>query len=211
MSDNKPQDVELDGTEIFSDWAQLLGGQSEQNRKDADALEFSLDALATNDGETHWLQVFQSANLSDMDLVALQLKRDYVHDFKAEQEAFKEARQAFLLHLPELYKKDLQVAGLSEGQIEELLKGILPINWTVHLKYPLAYGGKISPVNLVLIPHHPFHEDLHQFVNQQMVTDAGVISPATLYMPVPKSAVYIPFGAGEKADHVVHYGKEGDV
>ena len=100
----------------------------------------------------------------------------------------------------------MRVAGLSEKQLEDISKGNLPINWTIHLKYPLSYGGTISIENLVLIPHYPFHEELHLFVNQQIVTDAGIMSPATLYMPVPKSAVYVPFGANEIADHVVHQG-----
>lgn len=208
MADEKQQNIELDGADIFSDWDQLVGGSAPSEKKETDALVFSLDDLATDNGEAHWLEAFQSTNLSDMDLVALRLKRDYVCDFKAEQMAFKEARQIFLMHLPETHKNDLRVAGLSDGQIEDLAKGMLPINWTVHLKYPLAYGGKINQTNLVLIPHHPFHEVLHQFINQQILTDAGVISPAMLYMPVPKSAVYIPFGTGEKADHVVHYDQE---
>ena len=205
MTNNKKNDVELDGAEIFADWSQLMG--AEPPKKESEALDFSLDNLELEGGDAHWLKVFQEANLPDMDLMALQLVRGYVHDFKEEQALLKEKSKFFLLHLAEKHVNELRVAGLSEEQIDRVLKGILPINWTVHLKYPLAYGGKIKPDCFVLMPQYPFHEELHHFVNQQMVTDAGVMTPATLYMPVPKSAVYVPFGAGKKADKVIHVEK----
>ena len=206
MTSNNKNDVELDGAEIFADWSQLMGS-AEPEKKESEALDFSLDNLEFEGGDAHWLKAFQEANLPDMDLVALQLVRAYEHDFKAEMAQLKEKSKFFLVHLAETHVNELRVAGMSEEQIALISKAILPINWTVHLKYPLAYGGAIKPEYFSLVPQYPFHEAIHHFINQQMITDAGVMTPAILYMPVPKSAVYVPFGAGEKADHVVRLDK----
>ena len=174
-----------------------------------DVLSLALDNLALDGGESHWLSLFQKTNLSDMDLVALTLVRSFEHDFGAEAQQFKAQAQLFMSDLATAHKDELRVAGLSEDQIADVGQGKLPINWTLHLKYPLAYGGALVAHNLLLIPHHPFHEELHHFINQQMVTDAGVMRPATLYVPVPKSAVYVPYGSAEMAKEVVHFQQGG--
>lgn len=209
--DKDNENAELDGADIFSNWDQLVQSDQPATHPNAsdDTLSLALDNLALDGGETHWLSLFQKTNLSDMDLVALSLVRSFEHDFKAEAQQFKSQAQLFMAELSTAHKDELRVAGLSEDQIIDLAQGKLPINWTLHLKYPLAYGGALVAHNLVLIPQHPFHEDLHHFVNQQMVTDAGVISPAVLYVPVPKSAVYVPYGSAEMAKEVIHFQQGG--
>ncbi len=202
------KNVELDGADVFANWDQLVQSDSKPLEQ-SDVLDMALGNLALDGGEAHWLSLFQKTNLSDMDLVALSLVRSFEHDFKAEAQQFKTQAQLFMAELSTVHKDDLRVAGLSDDQISDLAQGKLPINWTLHLKYPLAYGGALVSHNLVLIPQHPFHEDLHHFVNQQMVTDAGVISPAVLYVPVPKSAVYVPYGAAEMAKEVIHFQQGG--
>lgn len=194
---------ELDGAQIFSDWANLTG--TPQNTAPEKNDEFSLDNLMSSGGEDYWLQKFQETNLTGMDLVAVKLIPAYIHDFAAEQAQLKAQTHAFLTNLATTHLNDLRIAGLSEDQINGLNRGDLPINWTVHLKYPVAYGGVITPDNLVLIPHHPFHESLHHFINQQTITDAGVMTPDTLYIPVPKTSVYVPFGTQEMATTITHF------
>lgn len=199
---------ELDGTEIFSNWDQLVQSDAKTSGT-SEILDMALDNLAVDGGDAHWLSLFQKTNLPDMDLVAMRVIRFYARDLVAEEQQLKNQLPVFLSELVKKHMDDLRVAGLSEEQIIDLGKGKLPVNWTVHLKYPLAYGGAITPDHLVLIPHHPFHEDLHAFINQQMVTDAGVISPAVLYVPVPKSPVYVPYGSSDMAKEVVHYQQGG--
>ena len=205
--DNEKNDVELDGAEIFSDWETLVGAADGPKKNDIDAL--NLDNLMMGGDETHWLQLFQKTNLLGMDLIALKAVPNYVHDFKAEQTQLKAQSYLFLVGLVQTHANELRVAGLSEDQIDNLNKGILPINWTVHLKYPVSYGGVISANNLVLMPHQPFHEELHHFLNRQLVTDAGVITPPVLYVPVPKSAVYVPFNSSEMPSSVIHFEPAG--
>jgi hypothetical protein len=100
----------------------------------------------------------------------------------------------FLKDLVDQYLNDLRSADISEESIFYMSKGILPTNWTVHLKYPLLYGGNLDMDNLVLIPIHPFHELIHKYINQQILTSAGVGHPQKLYIPVPLGKVYIPNG-----------------
>ena len=205
--DDKNEMVELDGAQVFSDWNNLINGDKAQPAETKE--DISLDNLMTDGGGDRWLREFQTTNLMDMDLVALKSIPAYVHDFKAEQAQLRVQANIFLLKLPTTHLNELRVAGLSDDQIDMLGRGILPINWTVHLKYPLAYGGVITPENLVLIPQHPFHENLHHFINQQIITDAGVMTPETLYVPVPKKNVYIPFGSNEMATEIIHFETTG--
>ena len=200
---NEPM-VELEGADIYENWSSLLGGQGTSSTEENQTLELNVDSLISDGGEAHWLHLFQQANMPGMSLVALTVASTYVPDFLTERTQFHAESRRFLLDLPVKHLNDLRIAGLSEEQIAEIKNGYLPINWTVHLRYPLAYGGKIEADNFVFIPEHPFHEALHHFINQQIVTQAGVISPPVLYIPVPKSAVYVPFSSTEIATTVQH-------
>ena len=202
-NDNKEN--ELNGADVFSDWNTLIASPDPGAKQNDDAGLDMANLMTGSTDENYWLELFQKTNLSGMDLVALKLIPNYEHDFKAEQAQTKVQARVFLLGLAHLHRNDLRVAGLSEDQIDGLSNGIVPINWTVHLKYPVAYGGTITPNNFVLMPHHPFHEELHHFINQQIISDAGVITPATLYVPAPKSAVYVPFGSNEMPDKIIHF------
>ena len=206
--DSNDKNIELDGAEIFANWNQLVQTEEKPVATD-DILDMALDSLAIDGGEQHFLDLFQNTNLSNMDLVALKLVKQYTPDFKSESQQMKTQMHHFLMRLAGEHGDELRVAGLSEEQIGQLVEGKLPINWTVHLKYPLAYGGIITENNLVLMPHHPFHEDLHAFINQQIVTDAGVMSPAVLYVPVPKASVYVPYGSQDMAKEVIHFQQGG--
>jgi len=209
--EKKEPDLELDGAEIFSNWSQLVQDQNTGAPKSeaTDVLDMALDSLSVDGGDQYWLEQFQKTNLQDMDLVALQLIRHYERDLGAECQQLKNQVPLFLSGLVQAHMGELRIAGLSDEQIANLTEGKLPVNWTVHLKYPLAYGGTIIPDNLVLIPEHPFHEDLHHFINQQIATNAGVISPAVLYVPVPKVPVYVPYGTADMAKEVKHFHQGG--
>ncbi len=201
---NNDKEIELNGEDIFSNWNSLIGTQ-DSPKKQSEEMELSLDNLMTDGGEAHWLELMQKTNLSGMDLVALKVIPNYIHDFKSEYAQLKVQSRLFLLSVTQVHRNELRVAGLSEDQIDGLVNGIIPVNWTIHLKYPVAYGGTITLNNFVLMPHHPFHEELHHFINQQIVTDAGVMTPSTLYVPTPKSDVYIPFGSNEMPSKIIHF------
>ena len=202
-------DFQLDGAQLFENWDSLTQVAHAQPNPNDQEIDFALDNLDAPNNDAYWLNQFQKTNLYGMDLVALKRIAHYTHDFKSETVQKKKQMAVFLQHLPANHFDALRVAGLDEDQIKALFQGKLPINWTLHLKYSLAYGGTISEENFVLIPHYPFHEEIHRFLNQQILSDAGVITPPILYVPVPKTAVYVPYGTNEMATQVLHFNPKG--
>ena len=193
---------ELDGAEIFENWDQLI--QSPAGATSTQTEELDMSGLMGKRGEAYWENLFQESNFGGMNLVALNYCPHTIHEedfFKA----FCSAKKAFVKDVLINNLNDLRAAGISEENIFYLHKGILPANWTVHLKYPALYGGKVEPENMVLIQCQPFHELIHDFINQQILSDAGVGHPKTVYVPTPVGKVYIPEGlwtgsGGKKAD-----------
>ncbi|MBQ4471644.1 MAG: hypothetical protein II942_00135 [Alphaproteobacteria bacterium] len=203
MNSNKNPMTELNGADVYANWDSLVS-TDKKNAEPQQNFDLSVDNLIADNGEEKWLKEFQKTNLPGMSLVALKLLPTHAQPFKKTRAILAEQIRTFLLTLPIHHMTDLRVAGLSEDQIANISGGILPINWTIHLKYPLAYGGDVTADNFVLIPHHPFHEEIHRFLNQQLLTDAGVITPRVLYVPVVEGAVYVPFANTEMATEVKH-------
>ena len=185
---------ELDGAEIFQNWDQLI--QPAQNEPPSSKEELDFDTLmgSTEKGPDYWENLFQESNFGGMDLMGL----SYYPITIQEEEFFKKytlTKRDFIADIVANNMNDLRSAGISEENIFYLTKGILPANWTVHLKYPSLYGGRPEAENMVLIQCQPFHELIHDFINQQILTGAGVGHPKTLYVPTPTGKVYIPEGA----------------
>lgn len=185
---------ELDGAEIFQNWDQLI--QDPQNSSALSKEELDFDALmgAPEKGQDYWENLFQESNFGGMDLMGL----SYYPITIQEEEFFKKynrSKRDFITDIVTNNMNDLRSAGISEENIFYLSKGILPANWTVHLKYPPLYGGQPDAENMVLIQCQPFHELIHDFIDKQILTTAGVGHPKTLYVPTPVGKVYIPEGA----------------
>ncbi len=185
---------ELDGAEIFQNWDQLI--QDPQNSSVSPKEELDFDALmgSPEKGPDYWENLFQESNFGGMDLMGLSYYPITIH----EEDFFKQyysSKRDFIADLLANNVNDLRAASISEENIFYLSKGVLPANWTVHLKYPPLYGGRPEPDNMVLIQCQPFHELIHDFINQQILTGAGVGHPKTLYVPTPTGKVYIPEGA----------------
>ncbi len=188
-----PTNDELDGTDIFDNWDQLVGQPASQLQK-SELDDGLMDALMSDEkGQDYWVNLFQSENFAGMDLMTAPYHPYTLNELQNHQD-FLKLRADFLQDLTQNYLNDLRAAGLSEESIFYMKKGILPANWTVHLKYPLLYGGKLEMENLVLIPEHPFHKLIHTFLNRQLFSDAGKAHPKTLYVPVPLGKVYISGG-----------------
>lgn len=155
--------------------------------------------------QAFWESVFNETNFPGMDLME-------VHYFGLEPETqlesyklFRRISKDFIRYLGYHYVMDLRAAGISEEGIFYIKKGILPENYTVHLKYPLHYGGSIDFNNMVLMQSHPFHDLIHTYVAKQILTDTGVSFPEKLYVPTPVGRIYIPLtsftGSGGKGKH----------
>ena len=187
---------ELDGQELFENWDQLI--QSSDSVPSASEkkgeLDFSDLMGSSEKGQDYWENLFQESNFAGMDLMGLSYHPITIH----EDEFFKEytrAKKVFIADILANSLNDLRAAGISEENIFYLSKGILPANWTIHLKYPSLYGGNATPDNMVLIQCQPFHELIHDFIDKQMLSSAGMGHPKTLYVPTPVGKVYIPEGA----------------
>ena len=185
---------ELDGADIFENWDQLTRSPAEGPSSLTESLNFSELMGSPEKGVDYWENLFQESNFAGMDLMGLPYYPVTIH----EEEFFKQfvvAKKVFMADVLANNLNDLRAAGISEENIFYLSKGILPANWTVHLKAPPLYGGEARPENMVLIQCQPFHELIHDFIDQQILTAAGVGHPKTLYVPTPVGKVYIPEGA----------------
>ena len=187
---------ELDGAEIFQNWDQLIQDPQSSSVPNTIKEELDFGSLMSGDekGPDYWENLFQESNFAGMDLMGLSYYPVTIH----EEEFFKKynvAKREFIADILTNNVNDLRSAGISEENIFYLTKGILPANWTVHLKYPSLYGGQPEPDNMVMIQCQPFHELIHDFINAQILTTAGIGHPKTLYVPTPTGKVYIPEGA----------------
>ena len=185
---------ELDGKDVFDNWEQLV--QTSDATKELPIGELDLSGLMGKEenGLDYWENLFQESNFGGMNLMGLSYYPLTVH----EEEFFKKYTQAKKIFIADILANnlnDLRSAGISEENIFYLTKGILPANWTVHLKYPPLDGGLAEPDNMVMIQCQPFHELIHDFINKQILTNAGLGHPKTLYVPTPTGKVYIPEGA----------------
>ena len=166
--------------------------QGEENDyTNLDTLMGGLDSDIKN--QDYWVDLFQNENFAGMELMSASYNPQTIDESEFHQKMDK-LKLSFLKDLTNQYINDLRSADISEESIFYMSKGMLPTNWTIHLKYPLLYGGELNLDNLILIPCHPFHELIHKYINQQILSSAGVGHPQQLYIPVPPGKVYIPNG-----------------
>lgn len=193
--------VELSGEDVYPNWESLIQNNNEPKEVAAKSeLDISLDMLLDEKGTNYWQDLFNQMNFPGMDLMAVNRDNNYISNPLEEHKILRQKTCQFLKLLSKENINELRMAGIAESSIFAMEKGIVPINWTIHLKYPLAYSGVLDFDNMVLIQIQPFHEDIHQFINKQILSKAGVSRPAELYIPVPMGRVYVPisgtFGGG---------------
>ena len=202
---------ELDGSKIFDNWEQLVQAPESDARISPEELDFSALVGGQEKDLEYWENLFQESNFGGMNLMGL----SYYPITVNEADFFKKytaAKKEFIQDILKNNLNDLRSAGISEENIFYLTKGFLPANWTVHLKYPPLYGGRPEADNMVLIQCQPFHELIHDFIDRQILTGAGVGHPKILYVPTPVEKVYIPegtwtgSGGKKKADRSVMAG-----
>lgn len=185
---------ELDGAEIFDNWEQLVQSPASETSTSKEELDFSALMGESEKGVDYWENLFQESNFGGMDLMGLSYYPITIDETDFFQK-YIQAKKVFIADVLVNNLNDLRSAGLSEENIFYLSKGIVPANWTVHLKYPPLYGGQPELDNMVLIQCQPFHELIHDFINAQILTGAGIGHPKTLYVPTPTGKVYIPEGS----------------
>ncbi len=188
----KPEELSLEtslnAADVFADWDRLL-----QTPFDSE-----IDPLAgmtlEEEGQAYWESLFNSMNFPGMDLMAVvYFPKEESNPFDRHKILCRTIRD-FTRFLSYNYTNDLRSAGISEEGIFYMKKGQLPENFTIHLKYPLNYGGNIDFNNMVLIQSSPFHELIHHYINRQLIGPDGPLTPRQLFVPAPTGKVYVPTG-----------------
>lgn len=141
-----------------------------------------------------WANRFNQLNFPGMDLMAVSYFGSFTYDMLEQHMLLKRVTRDFVRLLSYNYPMDLRAAGVSEEGIFYMKKGKIPENFTVHLKYPPEYGGTIDFNNMVFMQDKPFHDMIHSYLDEQLLTPNGISYPPLLYVPTPVGKIYVPFG-----------------
>lgn len=141
------------------------------------------------DAKSMWEWQFSQMDLPNMDLVEtdfVMLDPKWMGELR---KAFKRTRRDFLKYVGYHHVNELIAAGMDEEAIKTVKKGKAPENFNIHLRVPFEYGGTNNFSNLCLIQTHPYHADIHKFIDMQTLQAPGM-KPMKLYIPTPKGKVY---------------------
>ena len=147
-----------------------------------------------NKNQDYWANRFNQLNFPGMDLMAVSYIGSFTYDMLEQHLLLKRVVRDFVRLLSYNYTMELRSAGVSEEGIFYMKKGKIPENYTVHLKYPPEYGGTIDFNNMVFMQDKPFHDMIHAYLDEQILTENGISYPPLLYVPAPVGKIYVPFG-----------------
>lgn len=166
--------------------------------------------------EEHYKNLISKLGLSEMpikkvELATVPIPKNYDKDF------FKVSIQ-FIKYIANNNITDLMNANISFDEIDIMEKGIIPKNFTVFLKIPVEYGGKLEFSNMFLIKTFPVKEILNTFLRTQIINynkanDGDLKYPTILYAPNPKGLIFTPqessfagFGGNTTTDKMTEIG-----
>lgn len=139
-----------------------------------------------------WEWQFSLFNLPSMSLVEVSYNPLDMSARMEMRRMFKKIRRDFLRYIAYYNQAELEEAGVEDKGIRSLKKGKSPENFDVHLKVPYDYGGKNEFSNMIFIQTHPFHEDIHKFIDMQTTSQPFGCRLSKLYIPVAEGRVYVP-------------------
>ena len=145
----------------------------------------------SGDDKAVWEKQFQERGFVNMDLLEVDfvpLDPNWLMELR---KAFKRTRRDFLKYVGYHHVNELLAAGMTEEAIKLVKKGKAPENFNVHIRVPFDYGGANSFSNLVLLQTHPFHTEIHRFIDMQTLSYPN-LKPPKLFLPAPKGKVYFP-------------------
>ncbi len=158
--------------------------------KDNNYATFSIVEPSGDAGIWEWQ--FSQFNLPGMSLVEVEINPLDVNTRGEMRRAFKRARRDFLRYIAYYNEQDIFSAGIDENGLRSLKRGKAPENFDVHLKIPFEYSGTNDFSNLLLIQTHPYHDDLHKFIDMQTTSQPYGCKLKKLYIPVASGKVYLP-------------------
>lgn len=155
------------------------------------ASQQQMPVAAQQEDRSLWEWKFQQTGLVNMDLIEVDfvpLDPGWLLELR---KAFKRTRRDFLKYVGYHHVNELLVAGMNDEAIKLVKKGKAPENFNIHIRVPFDYGGTNSFSNLVLIQTHPFHTEIHRFIDMQTLSQPN-LKPRKLFLPAPKGKVYFP-------------------
>jgi len=155
------------------------------------------DTMVIDDGPEVWKWHFEQFSLPNMDLYEAQYIPQDPRWKMEMRKAFKRARRDFLKFVGYNHEEECRSVGIDDEGIKKLKKGRAPENFNVHQKLPLDYSGSNDFSNLCLMQTHPYHEDLHKFIDLQFMRYRMGQKPRHIYIPIPDVKVYNPNISGE--------------
>lgn len=138
-----------------------------------------------------WEWQFSQMNLPNMELIEVNYVMLDANWLSELRKAFKRTRRDFLKYVGYHHVNELIAAGMDEEDIKLVKKGKAPENFNVHVRVPFDYGGTNSFSNLVLIQTHPYHSEIHRFIDMQTLIQPN-LKPSKLFLPSPLGKVYTP-------------------
>ena len=138
-----------------------------------------------------WEWQFSQMDLPNMELIEVSFVMLDANWLSELRKAFKRTRRDFLKYVGYHHVNELIAAGMDEEDIKLVKKGKAPENFNVHVRVPFDYGGTNSFSNLVLIQTHPYHNEIHRFIDMQTLIQPN-LKPRKLFLPSPKGKVYTP-------------------
>lgn len=145
-----------------------------------------------NDDAGIWEWQFSMFNLPSMSLMEVMYQPTDINKKAEFRRLFKRIRRDFLRYIAYYNQAELEAAGVDEKGLRNLKKGKAPENYDVHLKVPVEYGGTVEFLNLLFIQTHPFHDDIHKFLDMQITSQPFGCKLSRLYVPYTESRVYVP-------------------
>ena len=155
------------------------------------ASQQQMPVAAQQEDKSLWEWKFQQTGLVNMDLIEVDfvpLDPGWLLELR---KAFKRTRRDFLKYVGYHHVNELLAAGMNDEAIKLVKKGKAPENFNIHIRVPFDYGGTNSFSNLVLIQTHPFHTEIHRFIDMQTLSQPN-LKPRKLFLPAPKGKVYFP-------------------
>ena len=150
-----------------------------------------MPAAPRQEDKALWEWQFQQTGLTNMDLIEVEFVPLDAAWLLELRKAFKRTRRDFLKYVGYHHVNELLAAGMTEDAIKLVKKGKAPENFNIHIRVPFDYGGTNSFSNLVLIQTHPFHTEIHRFIDMQTLAQPN-LKPRKLFLPSPKGKVYFP-------------------
>ncbi len=187
-TDNTKPDLTttLSGADVFSDWDSLL------QTAPADTGDVLEGLSLAEEGQAYWESLFHEMNFPGMDLMAVVSFPTTEQTPAEQQKALTRLCRDFVRYLSYHYANNLRSAGVTEEGLFYMKRGQIPERFSVHLKYPLDYGGRLDFDNLIFVQNDPFHELIHDYINRQLIGPTGLLHPTQLFVPVPPGKVYVP-------------------